>query len=284
MPIIESGLTPEGIAFWKAGENGSPVLLIMGFGMLGLAWDRQFIALSKQHQVVCYDHIGLGKSHPIQDQPINMESMADHALSLLDFMGWESAHIIAVSMGGMIAQHLALKAKNRVKTLTLIATSAGGLLALTPNLKGLMGFLKVNLAKTAEQRFKALRPLLYPDDYTPAFDAIDYQKMIKLFAYDVPRKTRFSHIKAILKHQTGHRLHQLSDMKVTIIRPGKDILIRPNQNDNLHKKIPNSRLINFKNAGHGVMNQCAEELNQELFNLLAEFDKSISIKHHLKVL
>ncbi len=272
MHNIKPKLSPEGIAYWKAGDKGSSILLIMGFGMSGLAWEQQFMEIAKHHQVVCYDHLGLGKSKPITDQAISMESMAQHALSLMDHMQWKSAHIVGISMGGMIAQHLTLLARERVRTLTLIATSAGGLLSLIPKLQGLIGFWKVSLAKTAEQRLIGLQSLLFPAEYRADYTKKSYQKMIAIYGYDAPKKIRLEHLKAIFKHKTVKSLHQLADVKVTIISPSQDILIHPKQSLRLHQLIPNSKLLHYHSAGHGVITQCAIKLNQELLELFAGFD------------
>jgi len=268
-------LNPDGIAYWRAGDHGSTVLLIMGFGMSGQAWEQQFFELSKHHRVVCFDHLGLGKSSSIRNQTITMSSMADHALSILDYLNWDSAHIVGVSMGGMIAQHLALKSKHRVKSVTFIATTAGGILSLLPPVKGIIGFCKVNMAKKPEERLLSLLKLLFPDDFSPEVTNESYNKMLDIYGYDAPKSTRIAHLKAILKHSTTKQLKSLATENVMIISPGLDILIHPDQSKKLQRLIPNSRLVMFESAGHGVMNQCAIELNKELLTFFASSDKQL---------
>ena len=87
--------------------GGDPVLMIMGFGGDHLAWGFQVPALSARYRVIAFDNRGAGQSS-VPDVPYSTRMMADDAVGLLDALGIERAHVIGVSMGGMIAQEVAL--------------------------------------------------------------------------------------------------------------------------------------------------------------------------------
>jgi 3-oxoadipate enol-lactonase len=81
--------------------------------------------LEQQHEVLMYDQRGLGQTSK-PDEPYTMTDYADDAAALLDAVGWDRAHVVGVSFGGMVAQHVALRHAARVERLVLACTSPGG--------------------------------------------------------------------------------------------------------------------------------------------------------------
>ena len=117
----------DGISvFYERHGAGEPVLLIQGMSGTHLAWGEAFMAgLGDELDVVAYDHRGVGESTPESD-PFTIVRLADDAAVLLDALGWDSAHVLGISMGGMVAQELALRHPQRIRTLTLGCTYPGG--------------------------------------------------------------------------------------------------------------------------------------------------------------
>ena len=116
----------EGISlFYKRYGAGEPVLLIQGMSGTHLAWGEAFLAgLGDDLDVVAYDHRGVGESTPETDA-FTIAQLADDAAGLLDALGWDSAHVVGISMGGMVAQELALRHPQRMRTLSSTAFSHG---------------------------------------------------------------------------------------------------------------------------------------------------------------
>jgi pimeloyl-ACP methyl ester carboxylesterase len=102
---------------------GEPLLLIMGFGGDHQAWAFQVGAFSERYRVISFDNRGAGQS-AVPDVPYSTRMMADDAVGLLDALGIERAHVLGVSMGGMIAQEVALNHPRRVRSLQLHCTYA----------------------------------------------------------------------------------------------------------------------------------------------------------------
>jgi pimeloyl-ACP methyl ester carboxylesterase len=117
----------DGISlFYERRGAGEPVLLIQGMSGTRLAWGEAFMAgLGGDLDVVAYDHRGVGGSTPQADS-FTIARLADDAAGLLDAVGWDSAHVVGISMGGMVAQELALRQPQRIRTLTLGCTYPGG--------------------------------------------------------------------------------------------------------------------------------------------------------------
>ncbi|HEU4404105.1 MAG TPA: alpha/beta fold hydrolase [Polyangiaceae bacterium] len=105
---------------------GEPLLLIQGMSGTVLAWGDAFLdELARDFAVTAFDHRGIGLSSRV-DEPFTVADLAADAAALLDALGLERAHVLGISMGGMVAQELALRLPGRVATLTLGCTYAGG--------------------------------------------------------------------------------------------------------------------------------------------------------------
>lgn len=103
--------------------GGEPLLMIMGFGGDHLAWAFQVPALSARYRVITFDNRGAGQSS-VPDAPYDTRTMAEDAVGLLDALQVTRAHVLGVSMGGMIAQEVALGHPGRVRSLQLHCTYA----------------------------------------------------------------------------------------------------------------------------------------------------------------
>jgi len=135
------------IAYEVHGEDdGRPLLLVMGLGAQLVSWDLGFVTelTDRGFRVVRFDNRDIGLSTKIDigdlpvldtilaalagqeiDAPYRLGDMAADAASLLDHLGWDSAHVVGASMGGMIAQTLAIEHPERVRSLTSIMSTSG---------------------------------------------------------------------------------------------------------------------------------------------------------------
>ncbi len=109
--------------FYEETGGGEPLILIMGFGGDHLAWAFQVRALAEHYRVVTFDNRGAGQSDA-PELPYTIRTMADDTAGLIAALGIERAHVVGVSMGGMIAQELALAYPRRVRSLHLGCTTA----------------------------------------------------------------------------------------------------------------------------------------------------------------
>src|SRR5205823_10467734 len=112
--------------YYERSGSGEPLLLIMGMSGTHLTWGEPFLeALRRDFEIAVYDHRGIGRSARTAP-PFSIADLADDAAAALDALGWASAHVVGISMGGMVAQELVLRHPERVRTLTLGCTYADG--------------------------------------------------------------------------------------------------------------------------------------------------------------
>jgi pimeloyl-ACP methyl ester carboxylesterase len=117
---------PATSLFYERRGTGAPLLLIQGMSGTQASWGEPFLRELERHfDLVAYDHRGIGRSAPWRT-PFTIVDLAQDARALLDHLGWERAHVLGISMGGMVAQELALEHPERIRTLALGCTYCGG--------------------------------------------------------------------------------------------------------------------------------------------------------------
>jgi pimeloyl-ACP methyl ester carboxylesterase len=127
MPIASGTASPDSHTelYWESAGEGPPVLLVMGLGLSGGAWWRTVATLSRSFRVVTFDNRGVGRSRGLTPA-YTTEALADDAAAVLDALEIDEAHVYGLSLGGMVAQQIALRHRRRVRSLVLGATTPGG--------------------------------------------------------------------------------------------------------------------------------------------------------------
>ena len=110
---------------WERQGSGPPLLLIHGLGYARWGWEPVLPGLAERFEVVLFDNRGIGESDA-PPGPYTVAEMAGDAVQVLDEAGVERAHVVGTSLGGMIAQELALAYPDRVDRLVLACTTPGG--------------------------------------------------------------------------------------------------------------------------------------------------------------
>jgi 3-oxoadipate enol-lactonase len=269
--VIHTASVPR-LAYQTFGHQGPPVLFIMGFGMPGAVWGPQVEDLQRDHHCCHYDHLGVGDS---DRGPFlrTIPSMAEDAVRIMDDLSWDRVHVVGVSMGGMIAQELALGFQDRLQSLTLVATHGGAPVASLPTPKGMWLFIR-GLFGGKKTRMKTLPRLLYTDAFIESMGSDLLAHLDVRLGRPPKLRTVLGQLYAVNRHSTESRLSQIGTPTL-LVRPGMDILIRPTQTDRLAARIPNAEVLRFDDAGHGVTFQKAADLNAAL-RLHVERNEAIS--------
>lgn len=235
------------IHWLRAGDRaGSPVLLIMGLGGSHRDWYR-LVGHLADYDVVLFDNRGTGMSSAVRGL-LTMDDMARDAVAVLDAAGLDAAHVHGTSMGGMIAQHLALAHRHRVRSLVLSATSPGGMLDKPPWRM---------LAATA------LRPIIGSRRTWPMIAPMVYAERTRLGAPERVRedlrvrsehataaRTTVGQMAAIARHDTRERLSELAGLPVSVIHGDLDRLVPLAHGRALADGIPGARFVLLQDSAH----------------------------------
>ncbi len=202
MPSIDAGGTE--LHYLRAG-SGEPMLLIQGMSATHMAWGRAFLApLEESFECIIFDNRGMGLSGPAQ-LPFTTADLAGDTAALLDALEIERAHVVGISMGGMIAQELALAHPERIRSLTLGATYCGGP---EGTLMGDEDLRMLGAAMASGDREQVLRAM-WEINLSPGFRAEErryaaFQEMA--IALRAPQEVIFQQMKACATHDTSTRL------------------------------------------------------------------------------
>jgi 3-oxoadipate enol-lactonase len=230
---------------WEdTGGDGPPVLLIMGLGMNATGWWRTIPALDG-FRVLSFDNRGVGRSERVPG-PYTVAAMADDAVSVLDAAGVDAAHVYGISLGGMIAQEVALRHPDRVRALVLGATTRGGD-AWVPASDDVMTFVRLRAQMTAEHAVWASVPI----NYAPR----TRRDGGHLIAEDIAQRLRFpvegEYYAAQLAAANGHDARVEDIAAPTLVVHGEeDVLIPPENGRRLAADIPGAELSMWPGAAH----------------------------------
>jgi pimeloyl-ACP methyl ester carboxylesterase len=235
------------IHWLRAGDPaGEPVLLVMGLSGSHRDWHRHVPHLL-EYDVILMDNRGTGLSSPVGG-PLTMDDMARDALAVLDAAEVESAHVHGTSMGGMIAQHLALDHRERVRSLVLSATTPGGMLGQPPWRLLLATALRpvVGWSRT----MGLVVPALYSEHTRKAApERVKADVHIRMENATDP-KTTLAQMAAIARHDTRERLGELAGLQVTVVHGDKDVLVPTSHGRALAEGIPGAQLVILQGAAH----------------------------------
>jgi 3-oxoadipate enol-lactonase len=228
---------------------GPPLLLIMGMSGTALHWGEPFLEeLRADFDVIVFDHRGVGASTPLEGS-ITIAQMAADAAGLLDALGLEQVDVLGISMGGMIAQELALSHPERVRTLTLGCTQCGGedSALMTPEV-----FSKLAEAMLSGDRERALRAG-FEVNISPAAAQADPALWPRMLAIAERRAVAvpvvMAQIQACTAHDTSGRLHELR-MPTLVIHGTEDLMLPVQNAAAIAKRIPRAELEILDGTGH----------------------------------
>lgn len=251
---------------WRAHGHGEPVLMIMGFMGSGRAWRRLLPHIAAGHTAIAMDNRGTGDS----DRPggrWTMDDLAGDALAVLDATGLESAHVVGASMGGMIAQHLALTAPERVRSLSLCCTSPVGSNGAPP--WRMVASIALRPLVGPGRTFPLIAPLLYAERTRRERPERMREDLRLRLEEATPLGTVRGQLAAIAGHDTRARLAELK-MPVLVVHGEEDRLVPPARARELAERIPGARLVLIPECGHVLTTDAEEEAAGALLGFLEQ--------------
>jgi len=247
--------------------DGPPLMLIMGLGADGPVWEEHVKAYEQHFKCYLIDNRGVGQS-PKPEGPYTTDMMADDVAALMDRERIGAAAVAGISMGGTIAQSLALNHPEKVNRLVLISTWA----KCSPYMQLVFEHFKPMRATTKLEDFMMLLQLwIWGPQYVAEnqADLIEARESMKLVEFPQPRQGFEGQCDACINHDTADRL---GDIKVpTLITVGdKDIFTPIECSEFLREGIAGSKLVVFENRAHTHHWEELERFNKVTTNFLLE--------------
>jgi 3-oxoadipate enol-lactonase len=248
---VDSGLaaTPDGRTqlYWESTGDGAPVLLITGLGLSGGAWWRTVPVLARRLRVVTFDHRGVGRSRS-SSPAYTTEAMADDAVAVLDAAGVPSAHVYGISLGGMVAQQLALRHPDRVRSLVLGATSPGGPRSVRPDGE-VLAFVRRRLRLRGEEAARESVPFNYGPRCRAEHPERIEEDIAHRLAHPFPEQAYRVQLFAAGVHNTYGRLPRIA-VPTLVVHGRHDRMVPAANGRLLAERIPGARLELLEDSGH----------------------------------
>jgi 3-oxoadipate enol-lactonase len=260
--------------YYKVHGHGEPLVLIMGLAGIQKAWIFQIRAFKKYYQVITFDNREVGKTDK-SSEPCTIKMMAEDTIGLMDYLRVDKAHILGISLGGMIAQEIAINYPERVRKLILASTTAGG-------------------EEIIDSPLELLRAMGLKGDYSEAdmsgidFRRVDFEKVMRAIVSLSYNKRLFrtvfvplskTHIKSIglsnlmaqfeatRTHNTLDRLH-LIEAPTLVITGTRDRLVPPHSSEVIASRIPHAKLVKVEGGSHSLFMEMRGRFNKEVLDFL----------------
>lgn len=264
--IVELMSQVDGIEYTSCGA-GDPVLFIQGAGVPGAGWRPQLEGLSDRFACAAFDNRGIGASAAVTSV-FGIEDMAGDAIAVMDALGWERAHVVGHSLGGLVAQSVALRARGRVKSLTLMCTFLRGTepSRLSPWI--VWTGLRTYVGSRAMRRRAFLEMILSDAERASAgrggLDAFA-REMEPLFGRDLadPAAIAMKQLSGAKRFDASDELGKLADVPTLVMSGAHDKIALPAFGRALAAAIPNARYEEH-DAAHGLPITRALEVNARL--------------------
>jgi pimeloyl-ACP methyl ester carboxylesterase len=234
--------------YWESTGAGAPVLLVMGLGMNATGWWRTVPVLAAGGlTVLAFDNRGVGRSAR-PPGPYSVAQMAGDAVAVLDAAGVDRAHVYGISLGGMIAQEIALRHPDRTHALVLGATTPGGDRAVAVD-DDVLAFFRRRGEMSPEEGVWASVPYNYGPRTRAEHAQLIGEDIAQRLRYPVHPAAYAAQLEAALGHDAYDRLAGIR-APTLVVHGDQDRMVPPANAPLLAGAIPGAELLRLPEAGH----------------------------------
>jgi 3-oxoadipate enol-lactonase len=247
--------------------DGPPLLLVQGLGYAVWAWERQLPAFAAAHRTLAYDQRGSGRS-PKSPGPYSMTELADDAASVLERRGVARAHVLGFSMGGYVAQILALRRPELVDRLVLVATSPGGPGSVPQPAETASAWAAAR-GLPPDEYARATMPLSFAPGWT-AEHPDDYETLLAArLAFPTPPDAWAAQYAACVEFlEEGAPVERIANRSL-VVHGDRDRVVAFENGRLLARRLPSARLETFAGHGHLLAIEDAPRFNGLVLDFLA---------------
>jgi 3-oxoadipate enol-lactonase len=268
---MERANTSRAIPTYKVEGQGQPLVLIMGLGGTKEAWVFQTRAFRQYYRVITFDNRGVARSEG-QQQPFTIEVMVNDTIALLDHLAIDQAHILGYSLGGMVAQDIAIRYPERVMKLILAST-----LALDGETEGVTAGTQRALGLEPGDRRQSVESIdlrhLMQSLIELSFNRWEYRLALgllaRLYAQRLTPEGLTGQMQAAASANTLDRLDSIQANTLVLTGTG-DRLIDPSASEVLASRIPHAKLVTIKGGSHAMAIEMSRRFNKAVLDFLRE--------------
>ena len=239
----------------------------MGLGYTLEMWHRTLPVVSKRYRSMLFDNRGVGRTGA-PPGPFTIREMAGDTAAVLDAAGVDCAHVFGISMGGMIAQELALTYPSRVRSLILGCTTCGGRAA-APAAPRVLEVLAARATMPVEEGIRAMAPFIY-DSSTPA-ERVEEDLAIRRRTYPSTESYN-AQLVAIRAFESCGRLSEIT-VPTLVVHGESDQLVPPENGVMLAQLIPGARLVLLPSASHIFPTDQPDAAHDAILSFLQSMDQ-----------
>jgi pimeloyl-ACP methyl ester carboxylesterase len=262
--FVQERMAINGTELWvEVRGQGPPLVLVEGMGVGTWMWERQVDALAEHFRTVTYDLRGSGRS-AAPPGPYSIAQMADDLAGVMDALGIESAHVLGVSFGGMVAQEYALTRPERVERLVLVSTTAGGVSHVPMTMETLALFM--DATGTERERVRKKLPLAFTAAWLA--DEARVERMVDQRLAQPQQAHAFqAQAAAGAVFDASQRVSAIR-APTLVLAADADVVVPVENARYLAARIPGARLRVWEGLGHQFFVEAADSFNAEVITFL----------------
>ncbi len=253
-------------------SNAPPVVFIGGWASYRWIWFRQIPAFKERYKCVVFDNRGAGRSSK-PDYPYTMQMFADDTVGLMKALGIETAHTIGISMGGLIAQQIAISYPEKLRSLIIVSSNFGGLNAIPMDDKTMALLIAlptetISKEQARQMRYRATFSLEFLQDNKSVMELIDEWVQ----QYPAPVYAQVHQSSAVSAFNAEEQVKQIA-VPTLILHGDSDLAVPPGNAKLLANNISTSKLIMIQGGSHFSIIEKYEVFNSEVMSFIEEVEK-----------
>jgi aminoacrylate hydrolase len=257
---------------YDAEGDGTPVMLIAGYGGTGTYWNPQRVPFAKNFRPILMDHRGHGQSTHDTSITYSMDQMADDVIHLMDHLKIDKAHYVGHSLGGVIGQNLGLRYPDRFHDLVIYAS----ITHFDPWIARCIEMRRTLLETAGPRAFARVTPVfLYPDWWVNAnTEALERLEEATVASFP-PRYVVESRSLAIASYSAVADLHKLK-LPTLLLCAKDDFLTPPYFTEHLAKLLPHAEVAWMEDGGHACSQTRSDEFNAIVLEFLSRHEPCVA--------
>jgi pimeloyl-ACP methyl ester carboxylesterase len=254
--------------YYEVHGKGVPLVMIQGFAGNHQAWFFQTPVFRKYYKVIIFDNRGIGRTDK-SSEPYTIKTMAEDVIGLMDYLNIDKTHVLGLSLGGMVAQEIAISYPERVNKLVLGSTFAGR--EINDVRPETMKALDIREGSTnidvKSIDFRKLMNFMVSSAFNKRLFRMVLVPLSKRSMKSIDMNSYLEQMAAISDYTTLDRLHLIKAMTLVITGTG-DRIISPGASEVIASHIPNAKLVLVKGGSHAFFMEMRGRFNKEVLGFL----------------